>query len=217
MNASTLAGPPTIHTMSHVAPTVFTWLDQVRARPSMWTTDSGSRLEQLETMVCGYYSALNQLGIVEPAPEMQMHFSSWLRLTRNDWSLSRGWAHAISKNSRNEEPWDVFFGLVDAYRVHAPRTLFRARISRKNVPTGKRCVIGMNGRMDRPDAVEIVRYIGTRLHFLRFRYGRRLVNDHILFDGDSRNRIHEATSVTFAKRWAADELLVTKDSWDRVS
>ena len=63
--------------------------------------------------------------------------------------------------------------------------------------------------MDRPTHVQIVRYVPTRLHFLRFSYGRRKENAHILMRGTGS---HE-TSVTFAKRWVADELQTRDSDW----
>ena len=58
-------------------------------------------------------------------------------------------------------------------------------------------------------SVEIVRYAPTRMHFLRFAYRGRKVNDWILMTG---NGSYE-TSLRFAKRWMADEFQTRDADW----
>ena len=58
-------------------------------------------------------------------------------------------------------------------------------------------------------SVDIVRYAPTRLHFLRFAYPGRKLNNSILMTGDGS---HE-TSLRFAKQWMADELQTRNKDW----
>lgn len=185
---------------------VFTWLDAVRARPSMYIGDAS--LRELETLTYGYYAGLQTHGLIEHVPEMTSHFSTWL-YTETNWSTSLGWAHAITSHAKRRPALDEFFNRVDRYRKLRPVALRSARLGRRNVPTGKRVVIGMGGRMERPTRVDIVRYMPSRLHFLRFTYPGRKVNDHILMAGTGS---HE-TSLRFAKQWVADELQTTDTDW----
>jgi hypothetical protein len=167
-------------------------------------------LGELETLVWGYYTGLHNHGLIELVPEMTRHFSTWL-YHETGWSTACGWAYAITSNrtdSSDSSPLDEFFGFVDRYR--RLRSVTRsARLGRNNRPTGKRVVIGMAGRMDRPASVDIVRYAPTRLHFLRFNYRGRTVNDSILMTG---NGSHD-TSLRFAKQWMADEFETRDSDW----
>lgn len=185
---------------------VFTWLDAVRARPGMHLREGS--LQQLETLVHGYYSGLYNHGLIEHVPEMTHHFSTWL-YSETSWSTSRGWAHAITSHARRRPALDEFFAHVERYRELRPVVLRSARLGRRHAPTGKRCVIGMDGRMERPTNVDIVRYMPTRLHFLRFTCQGRKVNGSILMTGTGS---HE-TSLRFAKQWVADELQVSEADW----
>jgi hypothetical protein len=66
--------------------------------------------------------------------------------------------------------------------------------------------------MKRPTRVDIVRYSPTRLHFLRFWYGRHGQNASILMRGTGS---HE-TSLAFAERWVADEFQTRSSDWKPV-
>ncbi|WP_439662098.1 hypothetical protein ACSHWB_11935 [Lentzea sp. HUAS TT2] len=96
---------------------VWSILDQVRLRPSMWVR--GRQLRELETIFLGYGVALEVHGINE-----SFHlnpggpFSEWLH-ARFDWGMSCGWAQAITENAGTEDPLVLFFRLVDEYRAHA--------------------------------------------------------------------------------------------------
>lgn len=50
------------------AKSVFTWLEDVRARPSMYIGDAS--LRELETLIYGYYAGLHTHGLIEHVPEM---------------------------------------------------------------------------------------------------------------------------------------------------
>jgi len=165
----------------------------------------------LEFLVRGYYSALDNHGLVEPAPEMMSHFSTWLAC-RTRWSLCCGWAHAITSHAKGRDTLLMFFEFVDRYRTLVPETLCRATLGPQNAPTGKRIVIGFKGRIKRPGRIEIVRYATTQFYFLRFVYGRRTTNDGILMDGDGSHK----TSLSFAKLWVADEFQVGARDWETI-
>ncbi len=193
----------------HKNGTIFTWLESVRARPEMCLRE-GVELADLETMVHGYYAGLSVHGLIEDVPQLTSHFRTWL-YCKTRWSTSCGWAYAIREHAQGKHPLEVFFKYCDEYRRLVPQTLLTARLSAANAPTGKRVVIGMKGRMERPTQVQIVRYAPTLLHFLRFSYGRRRENSHILMRGTGSHK----TSVAFAKRWVADELQTRDSDWKR--
>jgi hypothetical protein len=188
------------------AKSIFTWLDSVRARPGMYI--GAGTLRDVESLVYGYYAGLHTHGLAEHVPEMANHFSTWL-YSETGWSTSCGWASAIISNAGARPPLDLFFELVDRYRTLRPVTLRSAKLSRRNAPTGKRVTVGLDGRIERPTRVDIVRYAPTRMHFLRFTYGSRKANDWILMTGDGS---HE-TSLRFAKQWMADELQTRDEDW----
>jgi hypothetical protein len=179
----------------------------------MWIGDAPRPLEVLQTLVHGYYIGLSTYGIVEAVPEMGRHFSSWLH-RRTKWSLSCGWADAIQSHAGDRAPLDLFFHFVDQYRMLSPVVVARARLRRSNVPTGKHHIVGADARHSRLTVVEIVRYSSTKHFFLRFHYGRRAINDSILFDGSRSTQWCEDTSAVFAKRWAAEALRVLPNQWE---
>jgi hypothetical protein len=139
---------------------------------------------------------------------MTNHFSTWL-YEQTGWSTACGWASAIVSNARARSPLDVFFELVDDYRKLRPIILCSAKLGKRHTPTGKRVTIGSEGRMERPTNVHIVRYAPTRLHFLRFTYRGRNINDWILMTGQGSHK----TSLRFAKQWLADELQTRDEDW----
>jgi hypothetical protein len=188
------------------AKSVFTWLDVIREKPGMYVRNGS--LNDLETLIHGYYAGLHTHGLIELVPEMTGHFSSWL-YDQMRWSTSCGWASAIVSNAGKRPPLDVFFEFVDEYRKLRPVVLCSAKLGKQHTPTGRRAVIGMDGRIERPMHVEIVRYAPTRLHFLRFAYRGRKLNNWILV---TRDGSHE-TSLRFAKQWMADELQTRSEDW----
>ena len=139
---------------------------------------------------------------------MTNHFSTWL-YHETRWSTSETIADAHPDNAGARPPLDVFFELVDRYRKLRPVTLRSAKLGKRHTPTGKRVTVGFDGRIERPVKVEIVRYAPTRLHFLRFAYRGRTLNNWILLTtGGS-----PETSLRFAKQWMADELQTRDEDW----
>ncbi|MRG97836.1 hypothetical protein [Polyangium spumosum] len=185
---------------------VFDWLDQVRQRPGMWIQDRS--LRELERLVYGYGIALGVHHVDEGVPEMGGHFSSWLRL-RKRWSMSLGWAHAITEHSKDQEPLEVFFELIEKYRKLRPATLCYAGLAARHAPTGKRSVVGHDRLLPPPLRIEVVQYKPEPLHFLRFRYPEGHENGSILITG----RGEEATTEDDAKRWAEDEFQIDPAEW----
>lgn len=184
---------------------VFTLLDAVRERPTMFLRNG---LRDLEVLLYGYCSALANHRIDEGVPDMS-HFLDFMGL-RTRWPLSLGWAEAINKRaSGTKTPLDVFFEFVDEYRALRPIVVARVALKAHHQPTGRRVVYGMSGRLERPDIVEVVQYRPEPLFYLRMHYGRCFINRGILFDNGSL-----ATSLRFAKRWMAEELSVTAGEWE---
>jgi hypothetical protein len=189
--------------------TVFDWLDHIRARPSMYI-GRGS-LRELSWMVNGYYAALTMNGIVEDVPAMHPHFDDWLHW-RTGWpSLACGWAHAIASRHPGDAALPAFFQFVDEYRRLRPCRVATVELGPDHQPTGKRVRIGSEGRIERPCRVDIVCYVPEPLHFLRFHYGQRVQNQHLLQTA-SRGYV---TGVEDAKRWVLDELQVDVALWER--
>lgn len=169
----------------------------------------GSRdLRQLETMVQGYYFALWIHGIVEDRPNLLHLFSEWLNF-RFGWNRVCGWAEEIQSHcDRDSDPLDEFFRLFDEYKK--TKLIIRASVRLRSIhqPTGKRVVIGMNGRVDKPDEVAIVQLWPTRLHMLRFRYGSRIVEQRVLTKSTGK-----FGTLRDAKEWVRDELQVAYNEW----
>jgi hypothetical protein len=198
----------TDETAQHDRKNVYAYLAAIRARPSMYVREKS--LSDVEALVLGYYGALSIHGIDEGVPEVASHFARWLR-HRFNWSLSCGWAYAITENSSAGQALDRFFELLDEYGALTPLPLYSVRLRPEHQPTGRRVVIGYGGRMRRPDAIQIVQYHPEPLFFLRFTYGTRTENDNVLFDNG-----RWTTSVEFAKRWVQDELDVAPHEWTPV-
>lgn len=193
-----------------MAGTVFDFLDQVAERPGMFVGDGPDPLGILETMLHGYNVALSSHSIVESAPTMNRAFASWLRLRYPKWSLSCGWAGAITDNSSpGESPLARFFALVADYRKLVPRTLLSATLKPQHQPTGRRVVIGLRGRMDRPDRVEVARYEPAPLHVLRLFYETEVEISVV----HGPNAAH-ASTLDDAKQWLAEELQLSDADFD---
>lgn len=194
---------------SAVASNVFTWLDQVRECPRM----HARTLDELESQIWGYYVALSNHGIIETVPSMQRHFLTWVAY-RTRWSTSCGWATAIDTHIADpEKRFAKFFRLVDEYRQLKPKVLCTALLSKQHVPTGKRVIIGLDGRMEKPKRVDIVQYAPEPLHFLRFHYTTKIVDNWILMTSVS----SYDTTIYDAKRWCRDELQIKRDEWLKAS
>ena len=185
---------------------VFDWLDRVRARPGMYVGDA-TAVRDLESLVHGYYSALHVHGLVEPVPSMDRHFSTWLRIRRK-WSLSCGWGLAIEEHSKPGQALINFFRLTDQYRRLAPVSVASARLGARHRPTGKRCRIGVDGRIARPTKIDVIQYQPEPIHFLRFHYGRRIEDQPTLFENGC-----DKTSLNDAKTWVQDEFRVNASEW----
>ena len=187
---------------------VFGWLDCIRARPEMYLRNNS--LRDLETLIWGYYSGLGVHGIVEDVPHMNRHFLSWFYY-RTKWSCcSLGWAAAIDqRHPDSSKSLATFFGFVDEYRKLRLTGICTVQLTKDHNPTGKRVCIGLDGRMEKPQRVDVIRYRPAPLHFLRFHYEDRIEDWDLLMTGSGEH----ATTVHYAKRWAHDELQVSLKSW----
>ncbi|GAA4533256.1 hypothetical protein [Amycolatopsis samaneae] len=93
---------------------VYDVLEQIRLRPGMWI-HQGS-LGDLQNILIGYRTALSVHGADEQfALAPAGPFAEWLE-ARRGWSMSCGWADAITRNADGEEPLTLFFRLLDEYR-----------------------------------------------------------------------------------------------------
>jgi hypothetical protein len=192
------------------AQNVLHWLDSVRVRRSMYIRT----ISELETMVQGYYAALDTHHISESGPQLtQGHFGVWLRETTG-WSLSAGWAYAIEHNTQSHvDVFDHFFSLVDQYRLLTPMITAKVTLKPHHKPTGKRRKYGHDKLMDRPDEILAVNYAPTSLNHLRHRYGDRSVDDWFLMLG---NGSHE-TSLSDLVYWVSEEFGVDQSEWNFIA
>jgi hypothetical protein len=196
--------------VNHDDRNVFAWLDNIRARPAMYLRNNS--LQELEYLVWGYYAALYIHGIVEAVPHMTRHFRAWLYY-RNGWSQSLGWAAAFDRtHSGPEQRLASFFSFVDEYRALTLTRICTVKLAAEHNPTGKRVEYGFDGLMEKPLRVDIVRYRPEPLHFLRFHYRGRAVDDDLLMTGKGEYN----TNVAFAKRWVRDELQVKLRDWEKL-
>jgi len=194
-------------TLSKNPENVFGWLDEIQQRPGMYLGDTSRPLEDLQCLVHGYTAALCVHGVVENVPSMA-HFSTWLR-HKTGWSTSRGWAHALANHAKQDSTLATFFSLVAEFRELVPTTLTAVLLSELNQPTGKRAKIGFDSRIPRPDKVDVVRYVPEPIHFLRFHYGPRLLDQHTLYTSEG----SDSTTVEVAKEWVHDEFSVKPSDW----
>jgi hypothetical protein len=191
----------------HDPENVFGWLDEIQRRPGMYLAETSTPLEELQTLVHGYTAALQVHGVVESVPAM-VHFSTWLR-HKTTWSTSCGWAHAIAGHTRQDSALATFFTFIAEFRTLVPTTLATVQLSERNQPTGKRAKIGFGGRISRPDQVDVIQYVPEPIHFLQFRHGQRLVDQHTLYSSQG----SDSTTLDLAKEWVNDEFSVEPSDW----
>ncbi len=189
---------------------IFDWLAGVRERPGMY----GQTISELNNMVYGYYAALSLHGITECGPRMDNHFLIWLS-ERTRWPQTNcGWGCAFDMNMpEDRDRFEFFFEFVDNYRLLKPTVMATMMLAPHHSPTGKRCKIGFDGLMDRPDEIIAVNYAPTQLNHLRYRYGKRYVDEWFLMLG---NGSHE-TSLDDLIEWVADEFNAAQSEWDILS
>jgi hypothetical protein len=141
---------------------------------------------------------------------MNRHFGSWLCYRHGIGGCALGWATAIERrHPQVEKALAVFFKFVDEYRRLRLTPICTVRLGRKRQPTGKRVRYGLDGLMEKPCRVDVIRYRPEPLHFLRFHYPDRVEDDDILKTGTG----DYATTVRFAKEWVRDELQVEFRVW----
>jgi len=162
-------------------------------------------------MIHGYNTALHVHQLSELVPAMtEGHFGVWLR-HETHWPCSSGWADSIERNSDLDVDgvFQRFFSFVDRYRGIQPTVIATVTLGPEHQPTGKRCTIGLDTLMDRPDEILAINYSPTSLNHLRHRYGNRYVDDWILMLG---NGSHE-TGLDDLIAWVADEFGVDRHQW----
>tara|TARA_B100001989_G_scaffold252091_1_gene233080 strand:- start:6762 stop:7364 length:603 start_codon:yes stop_codon:yes gene_type:complete len=186
--------------------TIYTWLEKVKERPDMFFQSLGD----LECTISGYYTALQMKKIVENVPPLTEHFRTWLRY-KTGWSMSCGWAYAIEENIQGRENQrKTFFYKVAEYQQLIPIIICSVSLLEHHVPTGKRIIIGTNGRMNKPQKIDIMSYQTSLFHFLRFHYEDSMVDSDILMKTDG---THD-TTIEFAKLWVKGEFQVKDQEWN---
>jgi hypothetical protein len=191
------------------APNIFCWLDEVRKRPLM----SACTIADLEWQVCGYYTALGIHNIQEGVPDMCDKFRTWLGVTTG-WSVCSGWGYAFDKRTPpDQDVFKHFFTYVDRYWKLKPTIAARVTLRPEHQPTGKRCVIGHSGRMERPDEILVVNYAPTSLNHLRLRYADRYVDRHFLMLDDGSYDTQQADLFD----WVSDEFKIDPSAWEIVA
>jgi hypothetical protein len=188
---------------------IFEYLDLVRERPAMCVQS----LDDLESQIWGYLTALRNHNIVEPVPSMGRHFLYYVR-QKTDWGVSRGWAYAITQHVDGlSKQLETFFTLADSYRQLTPKKVATAILSTNHNPTGKRRRTGFDGLMEKPCIVDVIQYAPDPLHFLRFHYDDRIEDDDLLFDAE----LKHSTTVDDGKRWLNDEFGFESNGWQDIA
>ena len=185
---------------------IFDFLEAVQKRPSMYVSPERA-LEELEQIVNGYLACQGVHGINEPGPKMGSPFSAWLRIRDRSWSLSSGWALAVAMYAPAEvEPLEFFFELVSEYRQLEPTVALEVDLAERNHPTGRRYLVGFEGRMERPKRVQVIRYAPAPLHVLRFIGGERAWE--MVLQGPN---AAPSTTLEDAMSWLKDEFNLRPD------
>lgn len=95
---------------------LYSFLMDVRARPGMYVGAPKS-VHVLESMIHGYQVALHQYEIDEFGRNFNRAFADFV-YQRTGWSMSCGWAFALSKHAESaDRAFDLFFDLLEDYRV----------------------------------------------------------------------------------------------------
>ena len=188
---------------------IFSWLDHVRSSPYQY----GKDVATFESVVFGYYQALKVKLIAEPNPSMAKHFRDWLLETTNIEHLNCGWGTAIDLATGSpNQAFEFFFELVDEYKQLVPKLLATADLLPHNTPTGQRIQLvlkGNNNRVEKPNRIDIVRYMPSLLHHLRFHYDDRIEDMSFLQHSDGSRQ----TSIEFAMKWVEDEFTLAPSRW----
>ena len=100
---------------------LYSFLMKVKARPGMYVGDPKS-LHILETMIHGYHVALLNYEIDEFGSNFNRAFAEFVYRGKG-WSMSCGWAVALSEHSRGaDQAFDLFFSLLEEFRGSAAKS-----------------------------------------------------------------------------------------------
>lgn len=194
-------------------PNVFDFLDQIRARPTMFVGEDDKNLSGLrvvETLMEGYYTGLGVHGVGETVPRVTFdHFSHWLRL-RGYAEFSLGWAWVLHE-AHGDAAFDKFFDLLDDYRKVSPTVVATVALTECHRPRKQRSVWGSADPMEKPDRVELVRYVPDPIHIVRYHYGSRF-EEHVVY----LDPLAKGTTLEDAYTWAAQELRIERSEWSTV-
>lgn len=173
-----------------------------------------ANITELCSLVYGYYVAIQTHNIVESGPQMTDKFNVWAQVTTGWSGFNCGWGYAFDNNTPPDaDTFPHFFKYVDQYRTLKPHITARVTLRPEHQPTGKRCVIGQNGRMDRPDEILVINYAPTSLNHLRHRYGDRFVDDRFLMLGSGSHDSKQADMLD----WVSDEFGTDQTDWEVVT
>lgn len=125
-----------------------------------------------------------------------------------------GWAAAFDEHVPSDQHVERFFELLADFRTLDPVVVASVPLREHHQPTGKRVVIGHNGRLPRPDRVEVIRYAPEPLYFLRFHYADRLEVQRLLQAPHPKGGLTVETTLDHARAWVAAELDVAENEWD---
>ena len=188
---------------------VFAWLEHVREHQVSYA----STLRELESIIFGYYVALECHGIVETVPSMGKHFRQWLHF-RNDWSEASSWPAEFERRFDSvDEQFREFFRHVAIYSDLKPSAHCAAQLLERHSPTGNGPRHFNGGREvfpPRPDKIIIMQYSPDPLYFLRMHYGTTITYHTILEDTQA---MTYATSLQYAKDRVAHEFGVPQSDW----
>ena len=190
--------------------TIYDLLEKIEKRPAMFVKDES--LQELSSMIWGYYEALRVHNVIENVPKMDRHFGDWLHY-QTGWSSCAGWANEIEQAvGEDESPIELFFFFVEEYRKLKPTLKSRIKLNDLHNPTGKMITIGGYGLLEKPKAIKIMQYTPKPLHYLRFHYLDRIED----FDLLMRSLGDYETSVKTAKFWAKEEFQIKIDEWQDI-
>ena len=103
-------------------PDVFTLLDEIRRRPTMYVggdeQDRSGQLASIETLLYGYSLAVELHGIDDPGRDFVKAFATYLH-DRFGWSTALGPAVAvIDGTAHDSDPLERCWLLIDDFRQH---------------------------------------------------------------------------------------------------
>ena len=161
-----------------------------------------TQLDQLESILFGYQSALRVHSIDERSPCIG-HFREWLEY-ETGWSVSCGWAFAIRDHVPAEYRTARFFEFIRRFEALRPVVVAGVDLADHHRSA--------DPNTERPDRLEVVQYQPEPLHFIRFSFPARTEWGRLSRRPPSCSL---ETSLDDAKRWAREACGVDDGAWDQ--